>query len=576
MKKLLLLPIIIISTFSYSQTHYRFYINNLNMPMDNRGILADVNIFDPDPLVSGTLAKYNGIGFLFSGGFYLSGYTGDSLWANGVASAGLVTDYQPGIVGSDPSAPENIIYVVDANDPPFGQSWQDWINAVNLGADFYDGDGDGIYNPVDKNSNGLWDPDEDKPDILGDRTAWCIYNDGIPSSERRWEAEPQGIEIQQTVFAYRNSHPQFFNTINTIFIRYRIINTGTSAEKLASVLFSTFDDFDLGDPSDDFPACDTLFDGTFVYNDGPDSEFGYNPPSVFRHFNQFPHVFIPGETFIDINSNGIYDPGIDTPLDTAYSFRGPDLGIRTIPGAKNSSFSSAVHYLSGFSTDFTEPANIIQVRNNMNGLTRTGNQLNPCTTPVAGVFGGINCSDINPFFWMSGDPVPYTGWISTTPWDVRTVGTIEPFDLYQNDYCDIIVAYTLGHGTDAINSITSAREKVGFAMDAYLSNFGQFPVSVDDDEFIINDFNLYQNYPNPFNPATVIRYQIPDAGNVTLKVYDVLGREVTTLVDEYKNAGSYEVEFSSIFNNRQLTSGVYFYKLTTDGFTQTKKMLLLQ
>src|SRR5690606_15147171 len=145
-------------------------INNLNMPIDNRGVFADVNV---PP--GGTLGKYNDIGFLFSGGFFLSGYAGDSLWASGVASASLVLDYQPGPVGSDPSAPENVIYVVAADDPPFGPSWQNWIQAVELGADFYDGDGDGIYNPVDKNLNGVWDPDEDKPDIIGDFTAWCVF-----------------------------------------------------------------------------------------------------------------------------------------------------------------------------------------------------------------------------------------------------------------------------------------------------------------------------------------------------------------------------------------------------------------
>ncbi|MCH8035346.1 MAG: hypothetical protein IH950_16525 [Bacteroidetes bacterium] len=73
------------------------------------------------------------------------------------------------------------------NDVPFGQSWQNWIDAVDLGADFYDGDGDGIYNPVDLNSNEVWDPDEEKPNTLLDKIYWCVFNDGIPSGQRRWQ-----------------------------------------------------------------------------------------------------------------------------------------------------------------------------------------------------------------------------------------------------------------------------------------------------------------------------------------------------------------------------------------------------
>ena len=69
-------------------------------------------------------------------------------------------------------------------------------------------------------------------------------------------------------------------------------------------------------------------------------------------------------------------------------------------------------------------------------------------------------------------------------------------------------------------------------------------------------FELYQNYPNPFNPATKINHSIPEAGNLQMKVYDLLGNEIATLVDEYRNAGKYETEFDA----SQLSSGVYFYQ----------------
>ena len=89
-------------------------------------------------------------------------------------------------------------------------------------------------------------------------------------------------------------------------------------------------------------------------------------------------------------------------------------------------------------------------------------------------------------------------------------------------------------------------------------------------------FYLSQNYPNPFNPSTKISWQTPVSGWQTLKVYDVLGNEVATLVNEYKSAGSYEVEFKSTIGSNHLANGVYFYQLKTDEYLETKKMIFLK
>jgi len=107
----------------------------------------------------------------------------------------------------------------------------------------------------------------------------------------------------------------------------------------------------------------------------------------------------------------------------------------------------------------------------------------------------------------------------------------------------------------------------------HVSNTQESPVTPD-------NFNLYQNFPNPFNPTTKIQFTIPSITlrhaqsdvPVTLKVYDVLGNEVTTLVDEEKVSGSYQVDF----NGTGLTSGIYFYRIEAGNYTETKKMVLLR
>jgi hypothetical protein len=92
------------------------------------------------------------------------------------------------------------------------------------------------------------------------------------------------------------------------------------------------------------------------------------------------------------------------------------------------------------------------------------------------------------------------------------------------------------------------------------------------------NYELYQNYPNPFNPSTNIKYQITNNkyqitnNDVTLKVFDILGKEIATLVNEKQSPGEYEV----IFEGSQYPSGIYFYKLITGDFTETRKMLMIK
>ena len=88
----------------------------------------------------------------------------------------------------------------------------------------------------------------------------------------------------------------------------------------------------------------------------------------------------------------------------------------------------------------------------------------------------------------------------------------------------------------------------------------------------VKEYTLAQNYPNPFNPSTIINYQVPASGLVTIKIYDVLGREIATLVNKEKSPGRYTVKF----DGSNLASGLYFYRITTNNYIETKKMLLMK
>jgi hypothetical protein len=85
-------------------------------------------------------------------------------------------------------------------------------------------------------------------------------------------------------------------------------------------------------------------------------------------------------------------------------------------------------------------------------------------------------------------------------------------------------------------------------------------------------FGLEQNYPNPFNPVTMLKFSLPKAGNARLVVYDMLGKEIEVVLDEYKQAGTYSV----MFDGSYLPSGVYFYTLSSQGQTDTKRMVLVK
>ncbi|MBK7228351.1 MAG: hypothetical protein IPH97_05695 [Ignavibacteriales bacterium] len=439
---------------------YRLNINNINLPLNRKGVIAAVNIPNDDPNIDGAGGKFGNHVFLFSGGFFLSGYANGTLFTNAVASASLVEDYTPGLAGTS-GDPRAQLYVIKSADPAFGTAWQDWKDAVDLGADFYDGNGDGVYNPVDNNGNGEWDPDEDKPDIIGDETVWTVYWDGVAAPQRRYNnVSPLGIEVRQTVFAYASAGA----IGNLIFVRYRFKYVGlgdpNEPNTLDNVLFGVWADVDLGDAADDLVGSDIGRNAGYTYNSKTDAEYGTQTPCYMIDFFSGPIDYIPGVTYTDVNLNGVYDDGIDAPLDTAFSFKGQLIGLETFPGATNLPIASFIQYINN-DPSLNDPSNREEARNYMEGKTRDGENVDPCTFPYGNVKDGTNCIDVDPRYWYSGDPVANngngSGWINIVAADSRQMTNTGPFTLRKNEEKEIVVAYVVGQGENPKNSITVAR-----------------------------------------------------------------------------------------------------------------------
>ena len=146
--------------------------------------------------------------------------------------------------------------------------------------------------------------------------------------------------------------------------------------------------------------------------------------------------------------------------------------------------------------------------------------------------------------------------------------------IYTNNFINALAGATVGPRTVRIKAevVGTDGKKHATAIDFTPFQVSENPLDVDTNHELPLAFNLYQNYPNPFNPNTKIQFALPSSAHTLLIIYDILGREIETFVNRSLNAGYHEFEF----NASNLTSGIYFYRIQTGAFTQTKKMILLK
>jgi hypothetical protein len=135
----------------------------------------------------------------------------------------------------------------------------------------------------------------------------------------------------------------------------------------------------------------------------------------------------------------------------------------------------------------------------------------------------------------------------------------------------LISADLMGFNNSSSSMIYAAYEKhASLTADIILDQSS--PTDFNSGTIAVNNFELFQNYPNPFNPATIINFQIPVESHVTLKIFNLLGKEIATLIDGNLTAGKHQIDFSG----EKLSSGVYFYRIDAGGFTSTKKLMLMK
>jgi photosystem II stability/assembly factor-like uncharacterized protein len=371
-----------------------------------------------------------------------------------------------------------------------------------------------------------------KPLDFADQTMFYRFTDSYPESHylNSGSTAPLKADVMKIDFAF--DEPEAIGNIS--YMHYIIINKSTQIWNNTYITFWTDDD--LGNATDDLVGCDTALGMAYTYNGtNNDGIYGIAPPAV---------------SFVTIRGPKTYTGNNNDTASYCYArFKSK------YPKYKNAAFTVFNWYQGG-----SEPRNYYETYRFIKGLTIDGYQIiNPVTNQPT-------------TFYYSGDPVTNTGWIQTSPTDQRFMMSFGPVTIPPNDTQMIVMAQVIARGTSNLNSITVLRQYAQIAKENYNNCFANVPIGIMNNNEIVNEFRLYQNYPNPFNPVTVISYQLVVSSYTSLKVYDVLGKEVVTLVNEQQKPGTYSIDFDG--NN--YSSGLYFYELTIGDFRETRKMVLIK
>ncbi len=440
----------------------------------------------------------------------------------------------------------------------YEKDWNEW--PAEKGAPYFDEDGDGKYNP-----------DVDVPGVPGAlQTIWIDYNDSLSSSI--YGSPPIGLEIQETYWAYTNANPLG----NVIYKKVDIIYKGTASSasdsRIDSMYICQWSDPDVGNSTDDFSGCDTLLNLGYSYNfRDPDlvyKKLGMAPPAVGYGFLQGVSKYTgnntdsaiinfkwrKGRKYVNIKSMSrfIYDGPGSVWASPTFNYNGTLEFYNMMRGYMPIPYYPSSFQFPSIVADYTPDGVFL-----LDGDPVTG------TGKIDGIFDGAGDKEM---WLMSG-----------------------PFNLSLGDTAEVAIALVGGMGKNHLSSITELRNNTRTAAlfyNYFVEDMTNGTIHVPPPERtkskpLPEHYVLYQNYPNPFNSSTTITYELPEKAFVTLIVYDVLGREVSRLVEKSQEPSRYSIRFDA----GNLSSGIYFYKITFnntssklvfDKLYKTMKMILLK
>jgi len=452
-------------------------------------------------------------------------------------SPGPIINGQPAMLYNPLDSARYTVYKINKGDDHNNPDYNNW--PTDLGA------------PVDNNGNPL---------IKGDQTLWTAFNAADSTTLNYWRwFQPNNnlhllpIEIQQLAFARagnKKDNEDIFS--NTIFFEYLIINKGNS--NVDSAFFGFWNDIDFYEAGLNPPAVDTV------------AQVGYC--WVLRE-NE--NSYVPQRAPAAVGFTLIYGPSVPSAGQNSV-FNG-----RSLPDHKNL-LLTAFHGINDDQSDylpFNMAGSISDAWNMANGLQSDGL---PNVDPSNGQVTK---------FQLSGDPITNQGWIypeNSTGGGAGFVMFTGPFNLAPNDTQWIMIALTPALGNDRLESIKIMREKAMLLRSLPYDTlaYGTTTYKIDyvdttnlpdiiESEIVPDQLSLSQNFPNPFNPETIIIFGLPQRDQITLKVFDILGREVRTLLDEVKDEGTYRIRFNSF----GLASGIYIYRISTNNSSVSKKMIII-
>jgi hypothetical protein len=408
----------------------------------------------------------------------------------------------------------------------------------------------------DKNLNKIYDEGIDKPGMPdAGQTVFVCITDADPSNHTTSEGFSGGTlplyaEIHLTAWGY-----QFGDLSDAQFLKWDIINKNNAAWE--KTYFTIFNDPDLGDADDDYIGCDSAMKIAYSCNsdnqdgNGLGRTYGTNPPAAGL-------ILLRGP----VSKTGISNDSIK--MSSVCYFTGTGSPGPVCEQDPSSSPIGSYNYMKGIKRDGTP-------------------WLNPTTVP--------------PFvtkFCYNGDPEAAAGWTEykgrirncggnlygefepSPPGDRRILlnAGSDFLNVNPGDTQRIVIAQAVGRGTDNKNSVTKLKETLNFSRRIYYQLIeNQETYYIEPPAPLPQTYKLYQNYPNPFNPVTTIKYDMKKLWKVKIEVYDMRGELISTLVNEEKPQGSYEVKFDA----SNLPSGIYFIKMISGGgFEDSKKMVVIK